>query len=715
MPRSVGAWLAGLQDNDRIVSLAAESAFQKLFPGEDKQKTVWKVYQQPILAYCMDAVLKESVQTLSDERTASPDDADAKYARVIGAAILTVASALGKWYSYTTGCKADASLDILSADDLRIQSDLYRQFFQTKRTWKFAIHSDSFVRKSVYRLVQSSIERQQLAAFDMTMISTYLVQEALQIDQTGSSYDYVKMLAHLTAVYPEVWTEYYTGSGKKSALKRLCQFLRKGSQGGPPDFWHQIAVILQRVPLEVLRPDSEIKGGPVPLEDANAVVLAAVHDGVTRKEEHRSNHAEGWRTYVGAVDLITRLEANVDQVRATLEVSIIPIMDQYVKLSAEGTGWTISTTDQDEICTDAFKLVLKKAPTLFEQVWRRLSLLLLQELQMSHPEQSEDHAKSQDAVVLMAKKWYSLQADVLTGTMSEKMRSMFAETSGSEIRSIVEVLRVRNGKPYSAAAALDLATSLVPESTVKQTDTKEVVLEFVKSDLPKLLLSPSSSYLINLLNTLKDEHGIWDTYQVSIKELADAPNSVTKFKTLQSLVSSPWIGWGGMSDDLVLIVKEALQQALQGNKDRWDLVTAAIGNRSTPSEVYDEILSTMVESLSIEGTEAGALRGLDLVAGQDEAALRHYCSSPRGATLLSQLLFLTESSNTELSQEARKLSNLVRNTLSKAGSLELAKSSLVEIVQKGINDADPNSLSCVVAHFLFLRLEANICLELHLF
>lgn len=110
MPKSVGAWLAGLQDNDRIVSRAAQGAFQKVFPSEEKKKTVWKAYRQPILDYCRDAVLKESMQTLSDERTASPDDAQAKYARVIGAAILTVASALGKEKLYHNSCRTDASV-----------------------------------------------------------------------------------------------------------------------------------------------------------------------------------------------------------------------------------------------------------------------------------------------------------------------------------------------------------------------------------------------------------------------------------------------------------------------------------------------------------------------------------------------------------------------------------------------------------------------------
>lgn len=100
MPRILGAWLAGLHDNDRLVTRAANEAFTQVFPGDGgKQKTVWKVYQSSILEYCKDAILKESVRTLSDERTTSPDDAEAKYARVVGSAMLVVTNLLGTLFT----------------------------------------------------------------------------------------------------------------------------------------------------------------------------------------------------------------------------------------------------------------------------------------------------------------------------------------------------------------------------------------------------------------------------------------------------------------------------------------------------------------------------------------------------------------------------------------------------------------------------------------
>lgn len=96
MPKVVGPWAAGLYDDDRSVVRAAQESFRHVFSTDEKMKNLWKVYQKALLEYSRNAILGESVQTLSDERTVSPDDAQAKYARVVGAAIMVVAHILGQ-------------------------------------------------------------------------------------------------------------------------------------------------------------------------------------------------------------------------------------------------------------------------------------------------------------------------------------------------------------------------------------------------------------------------------------------------------------------------------------------------------------------------------------------------------------------------------------------------------------------------------------------
>ena len=101
MTQIVSSWLAGLYDNDRAVTRTARESLQQVFNSEEKLKSLWRLYRSSILEYAHNAIEKESIYTLSDERTSSPDDASAKYARVVGAAISMVANVIGQFQCFT--------------------------------------------------------------------------------------------------------------------------------------------------------------------------------------------------------------------------------------------------------------------------------------------------------------------------------------------------------------------------------------------------------------------------------------------------------------------------------------------------------------------------------------------------------------------------------------------------------------------------------------
>lgn len=66
---------------------AASDALQKSFTTVEKRKALWKVYQKALIEYVEDAAIFQSAQTLSDERSTSPDDAEAKHVRVVASAL----------------------------------------------------------------------------------------------------------------------------------------------------------------------------------------------------------------------------------------------------------------------------------------------------------------------------------------------------------------------------------------------------------------------------------------------------------------------------------------------------------------------------------------------------------------------------------------------------------------------------------------------------
>lgn len=88
LPKVVGAWLAGIYDNDRPVQRTALESFTKVFSTEEKRNNVWKIYQSSTLEFIDDVLLHQTPLTLSDERTVKRDDAESKYARVVGAALM---------------------------------------------------------------------------------------------------------------------------------------------------------------------------------------------------------------------------------------------------------------------------------------------------------------------------------------------------------------------------------------------------------------------------------------------------------------------------------------------------------------------------------------------------------------------------------------------------------------------------------------------------
>ena len=144
MPKCVGAWLCGLYDNDRSVVDATQNALRLVFNTPEKIQSIRRAYQQSILEYCRDAIDKETSITLSDERTVSPDDAEAKYSRVISACISLLGSLITN----------------LKSEELSKFQKEYDSLLDDKKLWEFASHSDASVRRAIHRFLKICIEKQ---------------------------------------------------------------------------------------------------------------------------------------------------------------------------------------------------------------------------------------------------------------------------------------------------------------------------------------------------------------------------------------------------------------------------------------------------------------------------------------------------------------------------------------------------------------------------
>lgn len=579
------------------------------------------------------------------------------------------------------------------------------EFLKKKEVWKFASDPDPYIRLAVYRLATATFAK-STDSVDLRMISDNVLTSSLNITQAGSALSYVTTLALLTSKSPDIWTQYYSGSGKKSAVRKLCQFLRRGSQGGPPEYWGQINTIIQHLPTSVILPelegDSEIMkaqelGTPVELP-----LLEALRGGITSKEEPKDHHSAAWNTYLDVCSRLLKQSPSQNYRDHLAKSSIAPLVFAFVIGNPVDLEWTVLGSNQLSISVRAFYQVLHVSLEIFQDQWRRLSSQIIENFQRSLPEQSKDYKASQDLISGQIGRWYKLQSTILKEQDSEVIRSLISTSLESEIKASTSTLRERNGKPYSAAAILVNATELLPDLLRNSHQAKELVVEFSHEDVPKLLLSSSAALLITALGRLEDIISVCSIYEAAIRDLRDAPESSAKSTALAGFVSSPFLAKSTKSDALTVLVKESLDMAKHGDESRWNLVMAALGNPDAPRNLTDELLADMTNSLSIEEDITACLEGLQLTIQQNARVMKDFAQSQHGPNILSKLLFLAESPDITIREKAQTLSTTIEAMLSNGEGSNRVTDSIIEIINQGIETAGQDSLSYVSQYLLFL-------------
>lgn len=665
MPQIVGSWLAGSYDNDRSVARAAQDSLQQVFPTPEKLQNVRKAYQPPILEYCRNAIVDETPQTLSDERSVSPDDAAAKYTRVIATSIAVVTSLLTE----------------LKSEDIAKQQSLYDGLVQSSKLWEFASYSDTAVRRAVHRLLKTLMSSQRdVVSSHLDTLSTSYIFKGLNSDQSGSSYDYTEALLAVTAAFPSVWTDHY--KGKKSVAHRLRQFLKNGSQGGPSGFWDNVAKLVQKIPRSALG-------------DADDAIelLSAMRNGINRREELRANVATAFNTYVDVAAALSVSLAEEDQ-RKLANEALLPLLSQFIKPAAEHSDWTIPGPQGMAIISRAMRM--SSVVPLLESEWKRISTQLIEDVKTSLPEQSKDFDKSQKTISDEGLRWASIQCEILTKAKSSELWPVFSQSSCHVIRECLEVLRTRNGKPYGAASVVDSVVRQLGGDFFGNKESSELVATFVRQDLPNLFLSPSCSKLASLLYAFHKQDWFKDAWTQTVQTVLDSSDSSAKSSALQELLAPLHVPkdfrLAASSPELQSYLIEQSNLAIQGSSD-WSVITHALkssANVLAPATTED-ILANMTAALAIEDKAPSALHGFGEISKQNATVLKEFMSTPEGSKLLPKLLFLAESSDEDVAHTASDLNGLIQSTMLQGGSG--SQQTMFEVIQNGLNEAAANSVS----------------------
>lgn len=646
-----------------MASNAAKESLKQVFSTEEKMKNVWAVYLGSIMEYCSDALFKETIKTLSDERTVSPDDAFAKHARVVAAAIHVMRHII----------------DNLSEDALDKRQSTLEDFLRRKELWKLSSHSDPSVRRAIYKLINSSVIKKP-SMLSMEMISDHVLVSSLSISQATSIIDYSRALARLTENDPIIWTDYYKGTGKKSANKRLCQYLSRGSQGSSATCWDEINTLLLHVPESVLL-------SPQDISDQRYTVFEALRDGITNREESKANQQSAWTAYLNLVKRFLSIQdINHEQL---LGSTVMPMLVHYITPSGKTSSWTVSAS-QLSILLDALRIAVTSEEVVINQ-WQDLSKSLIRDIQASLPEQSKDFVKSQDAISAKVNRWYNLQATFRSTELAQAIDTVMIDATRSEIESAIALLKSRNGKPFGAASLLESAIRSVPDALSSQDSLVSTLSDFMVTNVPDLLFSPSGPYLVKLLSQLSSIVDVDKTYRTSLQSVLTAPGSSAKTTALQSLLASPCIAQLVRDQELLASLISNLQQVIDEEEKEDEVFGTAIANSYAPSQLTQGLVTQMFKNLSIKEHQSASLHRLASVAQLRPDVLKAYNQATDGSALLTRLISLTDSSDRAVSEEAKHLSDVLQENTSTGTSN--GNQGVPQLIRRNLDRADQDALS----------------------
>lgn len=689
LPKTIGAWIAGIYDNDRPVHRAALESFTKVFTTEEKRNNVWKIYQSSILDFVEDVILHQTALTLSDERTVKRDDAEGKYARVAGAAILLFNRVLGMLRVSTLQYSlSNDPLSVGNASDEDLQKNLpeIENLLASKNLWALCYHDDPYVRRSIYILLRSAVSREP-GWIDWKTLSSAVIGKSLSLQQIGSATELSESLLSLSSLRPQIWTDDYTG--KSSASKRLRQYMQKGSQGGHCNFWSNLDQLLRIIPQEVLT-GADKAAADHGITSTSAIALSeALQEGLNSREEPRSNLAIGWKSYTQIGTWLATLVPQ-EQKSEFIAKRLSPLVVQYVKIDPELTQWSLPAELAEGICVDyVFTLASTKQAQELQSLCTFLSDGLLEAVKLSSPEQSKDFLESQDSICAQAKRLLDLKSAVLSRVADIEVESqvseIFERTSTSLLEGCLEVLRSRNGKPYGAAATVVECVRSLPSVAKRSQDLQY----FVQNDAPELLLSPSADRLISIILQCREWDGFASSFENVVERALALELEPSNVHVLQSLLSSLDFNHAEHKDKINSLVVRALGKACQGSHVHWPIITAVLQNKTSHGVLMDQIFLSLIEALSSDDKVFYALHGLSHIGKSAPSSVRVFQNGSLGSKLAGKLLFLTESP----SEEVASLAEALLKSLKESGIGDTSAKSGIEILQHGFSHVDEESLS----------------------
>lgn len=675
MPRIAGPWLAGTFDHDRAAARAAGDALNLVFATSEKVQGVRRAFQQSILEYCRDAALQETVQTLSDERIVSSEDAKATYARVVATSLSAISSLINE----------------LPRADQEREDRLYEEILSENRLWEMVYALDAGVRRSMHRLIQTSLEKHpNLIQDNIKTVSNAYVYKGLNSDQTGSALDFVQTLEALTAALPTMWTEAY--SGKRPAGSRLRQSLKQGSQSAPAEFWDCLSKLFRKLPQQIL---------PSAVEEITELLLAA-HIGVSKKEE-RFNISSAWPAYFTLVDVVASFLSD-QEAESILDSHVMPVLRQYLYPGPETADWSV--TGAKAAWTVSQAALVKGFDSILTREWPLLADRLIEVARLSQPEQSKDFDKSQRHVATTGERWAGLQRELWARypNSTDIPTQTFASTSTKILEECVSLLKQRNGKPYGAAAIVEQLLRTCAEKLLSVEMFRASYMGFAEHDVSELILSPSQRQLIHGLFAIQSESEFSKVFAGILRKVLEADISAdVKIDALRTIFTHSIPAKATKVAEEMPEFQNFLVQGLTTKQaeSTTSLFADLIKLHAVTAETTDTILSNLTATLRMADVGGAGLTAIELLSRTSESTVKTFMTEPsgNGAELLPNLLRLEQSSDDVVAEKAAALASHLSSAISAT-----AGDARYIVVLQNLERVSDSSMSMDAVHDLTTKL-----------
>jgi len=515
------------------------------------------------------------------------------------------------------------------------------------------------------------------------MISSAILSKSTIGHQAGSSLEFSQSLLALSASYPTIWTTQI--EGKNSAIARFQNYVKLGSQGGPSQYWTNAARLLSLMPEECLPKDPILA----------MRTLSSLHDGILRKDEPRSNLDDAWNCYFVVAECLSVKFSQTNQEQVMSEMGL-PIIRQYIKPDPGNSQWSIPGHTALAIITNAMRNTAMMSVAEIE--WPLLARQLLEDIKASSPEQSKEFESSQSSIYAEGARWFSLQSRILKEKLPDSFAATINQTTAEVLDGCIELLKARNGKPFGAAGTLEAALRYMGLEILQRTDFGASLINFIQTDLPHLMFSPSCSQLVSILYACDSIPQFGNAWTLTLHNILNSPDHDAMLSALQQLLGSDRIlpNFQLPRDDSKLqsFITSEIRLALDGNTD-WKFWNEGLRSPATvlSTVTADQMLVDLAMALTLDEKVHNALSGLEEVAKRNQVLLKKFLDTKQGSTLLQHLLLLTESPQDEIACAARNVSLSFETVYSKDLASGTSSKSMFAVINTGLYETGPTSLA----------------------